>query len=149
MISAVLALLAALAIAVPAPAIRQEPCPDGGGTCYQAAVDTVYLDPALDPGIRSEVRWHELGHAADHAFLDDGERHAFSCLPAVRHCDQRWEADHVDEVFAEAYWTCKKRLGPHDIGFQVSVDATHPGYNPRSNNRHAGACRFLARALSD
>lgn len=138
------ALLAAAAMTLPI-TVHEDPCPgldpkfyDG---CYLADTDEVYVLDRSDPW----AFWHEVGHAFDEHRLDDGERRAFSCLPAVRYeydpgrCGN-WDGA-VAEVFADAYGNCAMgAANPRSDYFMNGHD-----YTP-TRRQHLNACRFINRA---
>lgn len=139
------ALLALALVPVPAVNVNFEPCPGydrlGVAGCYIAETNTAYVPQRDD----NDTLWHEVGHAFDARHLDDGERDAFMCLPAMwldpglyeRRCGGTWD----EEAFADAYANCALGYTPANRRFMNGF-----GYEPTTVRRHRNACRFIKRA---
>ncbi len=102
-----LALLAAFVVLALTPAtsmaaldIRTDtPCPDGGGSCYTAGI------AYIEPGASRFARWHEIGHAFDHAALIDSDRAYLQRL--MRAPAGEWRQQYgASEWFADYYAAC-------------------------------------------
>lgn len=138
----VLTLLAAAALSVPV-TVHNAPCPanPAWNGCYYAETNEAYVAPHAD----RFTRLHEIGHALFAQMLDDGERYAFSCLPAMRPADGdpprcgRWNSD-VNELAADVYANCALGWKPDGPRF-----ANRFGYNA-TRRQHRNACRFINRA---
>lgn len=141
-------LLTVAALSLSVHAINDGPCPGVPATvadgCYVEATEAIWVDGL--PHNRLIV-WHELGHAFDAQRMDDGERHAFSCLKGVHardgdpsRCGAEWTGD-LAEVFADAYGSCAIGAMPGANRFLDGDD-----YLPTARE-HRQVCRFINRAV--
>lgn len=138
--------LTAAALSIPATVV-DGPCrdlPDFTAGCYLASENTIWVEDLEHNEI---ILWHERGHAFDVQRLDDGERHAFSCLPGVRdpldnemRCGDPWSPLDLVEVFADAYANCARGAVPNSYRFLLGHD-----YTP-TKRQHLNVCRFINRA---
>lgn len=142
----VAALLATLAIPTVPVNMHYGQCPataDAGG-CYYSETNDLWL---TDPTDRVTY-WHEMGHAYAAQRMDEGERRAFACLPAMgppvwgdrNPCGKPWMSG-ANESFADAYANCQMHRVPSRRTFIYGHE-----YLPTTDGRHFNACRFIVRA---
>jgi hypothetical protein len=149
------AILATIILAVAPVPVEHAPCPqqaaiEYAGCYYPPPTDLIYVPTIQDPSTQDEIMWHERGHAADWHFLTAGERHRFTCLPALRTTEERSRCGHpwgpvMIEMWADAYATCHFRNLP-SRGISPWVGDLR--YWPKTDRRQVNACRFIARAVA-
>lgn len=146
-------MLAALAVAVtlagiPAPSVTVvgDPCPAATATGICTIESTIYAPANAS---RFAVQ-HEIGHAFDEQFLDDGERNALKRamgMPISRPWQLGTGLTHEglnspSERFADLYAACRLKMDPEGL-WESAYD-----YQPTRRSLRR-ACGVVRRASSD